>query len=156
HESQCYNFFVKLHAFVPGIVRLYDRNKPWAEWLPGTLLFADISGFTPMTAALSLLGPEGCEVLSGMMNRYFSEMISIIHSHQGDVLKFGGDSLLCFFPGDDSLPRTLWAAHRMRESMKKFRNLRTPAGRFTLRMKTGIATGEVLLAGIGDPDSRCD
>lgn len=147
---------MKLESFVPEIVRRHDRVKPWADWIPGTVLFADISGFTPMSEALAVLGAEGAEILTGILNRYFAEMIGILNDHRGHVMKFGGDSLLCFLEGVDSLEEARRVSLRMQKCMQRFRRVRTPVRNFTLQMKIGIAAGECLLAGLGDPAWRCE
>ena len=181
--------------FLPPLILRHDREKPWMEWVEGTVLFADVSGFTPMSEALSVLGAEGAEILTDILNRYFADMIGIIHVHGGQVMKFGGDAILCFFPesslsGKDrqaaggrrqeeaklpnlglgtwnlepgeeagssiSLPNALAAAWKMQEGMGRFQKIKTPVKRFALKMKIGIAHGECLLAGVGDPAVRCD
>lgn len=141
----------------------YDREKPWAEWIRGAVLFADVSGFTSMSEALSVLGAEGAEILTDILNRYFTEMIGILNAHGGQVMKFGGDAILCFFP-DAGCPMpdvgspamAAAAAGRMMQSITRLQNIRTPVKKFALQMKVGIAQGEVLLAGVGDPEVRCD
>lgn len=147
---------VKLEPFVPEIVRHHDRGKPWVEWIPGTVLFADVSGFTPMSEALAALGAEGAEVLTDILNRYFAEMIGILNSHGGQVMKFGGDAILCFLEGPGTLDAALHASIRMQDAMKRFHKVRTPVKAFTLQMKIGVAAGECLLAGLGDPATRCE
>src|SRR5204863_941661 len=122
----------------------------------GSAAFVDVSGFTRMTEVLSTLGSEGGEVMSRILNRYFTAMIGTIHLSGGQVMKFGGDALLCFFPGKNSLARALLAADKMRNSMRRFQNIRTPIQKFALQIKIGVAEGEVLVAGIGDPKSRSD
>lgn len=166
---------MKTGAFLPGIVASHDREKPWSQWITGTVLFSDVSGFTPMSEALSALGAEGAEILTDILNRYFTRMIGIIHSHGGQVIKFGGDALLCFFPEEEftaEAPRlrrdknnidsgssavsSLHAAVQMQEAMAQFQRIKTPVKKFGLQMKIGIASGEVLLAGVGDRTVRCD
>ena len=109
-----------------------------------------------MSEALSVLGADGAEILTDILNRYFHEMIEIIHGSGGQVMKFGGDAILCFFPGEETLPAALGAAARMQAKMPAFEKIKTPVKRFTLKMKIGVARGEVLLAGLGDPTLRCD
>lgn len=46
----------------------------------------DISGFTPLTESLQ----HDVEKLSRILNKYFSDLIDIIHSHGGDVIKVRG------------------------------------------------------------------
>ena len=89
---------MKVESFLPTCLLKFDRDKPWSEWLAGSVLFADVSGFTPMSEALSVLGAEGAEILTDILNRYFASMIGILRAHGGQVMKFGGDAILCFFP----------------------------------------------------------
>lgn len=169
---------MRMGAFLPQLVMAQDREKPWADQLSGTVLFADVSGFTHMSEVLSVLGAEGAEILTEILNRYFAGMIGIVHSHGGQVLKFGGDAILCFFPeegitaeakralskgkkeGDTGAKQSLLAAvasaQRMQEAMSRFQRIKTPVKKFALQMKIGIAEGDVLLAGVGDPSVRCD
>lgn len=124
--------------------------------MQGSILFADVSGFTPIAESLSALGAEGGEILTDILNRYFSEMVGLIHSHGGEVVKFGGDSILCFFAGDGNRERVLSAAQSMQRSASKFQSVKTPVRKFSLQMKAGISSGEVLIAGIGNPELRCE
>lgn len=50
-------------------------------------MFADISGFTPLTEQLASMGTKGIEQLSSVLNAYFDELISIIYRHGGDIIK---------------------------------------------------------------------
>ena len=57
------------------------------------VLFSDISGFTKLTNRLiAERDKEGAEILNQIINRYFEELIDIIHRHAGDVMKFAGDA----------------------------------------------------------------
>ena len=65
----------------------------------GTLVSADISGFTALSERLAELGHEGAEQLTDLLNRCFAEMIDACERRGGDVIKFGGDALLVLFTG---------------------------------------------------------
>ncbi len=58
---------------------------------------ADISGFTPLTARFAREGPAGAEKLTGILNTYFGQLIELITSYWGDVLKFAGDALIAIW-----------------------------------------------------------
>ena len=60
----------KMDNPVPGLVK--------GDILNGTLLFADVSGFTALSEHLAALGPEGAEQLTTIMNDYFSAMLDIL------------------------------------------------------------------------------
>jgi class 3 adenylate cyclase len=74
----------KMHRPVPGLVR--------GQLLNGTLLFADVSGFTALSERLAVLGQEGAERLTDLMNRYFSTMLEVLSWSGGILLKFAGDA----------------------------------------------------------------
>ena len=142
-----------LAAFFPRIV--CDLIEPALEGQPafkrvsGSVLFCDVAGFTALTEALSVLGREGAEELTRILNGYFSRMIGIIEEEGGDVLRFGGDAMTVFFTGDKG-ERAARAAHRMLEAMGEFVSLPTRAGTFGLTMKMGASLGTVLLGILGD------
>src|SRR4051812_17997514 len=93
-----------LASFIP-----IDRRLALAtgESLPdrdqGSTLFADISGFTPLTEALArALGPQrGAEELSGLLNAVYTALIAAVHVQRGSVVSFSGDAITCWFAGDD-------------------------------------------------------
>src|SRR6185295_5190978 len=65
----------------------------------GAALFADISGFTPLTEALMLaLGPQrGAEELTGWLNKIYDALVAQIESYRGSVISFSGDAMTCWF-----------------------------------------------------------
>lgn len=56
--------------------------------------FADISGFTPLTASLIAKSRYGAEEVSDLVNSVFGGIISAVHENGGMVLLFAGDALL--------------------------------------------------------------
>ena len=66
----------------------------------GTVMFADISGFTAMSEKLSQLGKEGAEEITAIVNRFFAALLEVSDDYSGDLLKFGGDALLVLFGGE--------------------------------------------------------
>ncbi len=69
----------------------------------GAALFADISGFTPLTEALAdELGPQrGAEELTANLDRIFHAIIAELDRFGGDVIYFSGDAITCWIDGDD-------------------------------------------------------
>ena len=65
----------------------------------GAALFADISGFTPLTEALANeLGPKrGAEELTIHLNRVYDALITTLHLYGGSVIGFSGDGMLCWY-----------------------------------------------------------
>jgi class 3 adenylate cyclase/tetratricopeptide (TPR) repeat protein len=119
----------------------------------GAVLFADVSGFTAMSEKLSVLGKEGAEEVTGIVNDYFTAMLEINNSYGGDLLKFGGDALLIFFEGNLGPHHALAAGRAMMNAMSRFTQVNTSQGVFPLRMKIGMSCGSVFLASLGTPES---
>src|SRR6266536_3118907 len=98
-------------SFLPDyLVRLLaDRHDvlPLVQRADGVAMFADIVGFTPMSAALADVGPEGTEELSEILNSFFARMIDLVTGHGGTVAKFAGDALTALFPFDSTIRSTV-------------------------------------------------
>jgi adenylate cyclase len=136
------------HALAHGQT-LCDRTH-------GAALFADISGFTPLTEALvNELGPQrGAEELTHYLNLVYDAVIDEVHCYGGSVIAFAGDAITCWFDGDSTL-RAMAAALAMQSAMHQFSAIRTPAGSTVeLAMKAAIATGPARRFLIGDPAIR--
>lgn len=119
----------------------------------GTVIFADVSGFTAMSEKLSVLGKEGAEEVTGIVNDYFTAMLQINDSYGGDLLKFGGDALLILFEGERGSRRALATGIAMQKAMDRFAKVKTSQGIFPLRMKIGMASGLIFLASLGTRES---
>jgi len=93
-----------LSTYVPNVVMRYCIHSqshvvpPVLETYPASVLFADISGFTPLAEKLARLGARGVELLTTHLNEYFGQMINLIFNHGGDIVKFAGDALLAIWP----------------------------------------------------------
>jgi class 3 adenylate cyclase/predicted ATPase len=123
------------------------------RFILGTLLFADISGFTPMSERLSRIGREGAEEVTAIVNRYFGAMLDILQAHGGQLVKFGGDALLSLFADPDSATRAVLAASRMQAAMANFTQVQTSQGVFPLRMKVGLRRGRFFAAQVGSAEN---
>ncbi len=137
-----------------------DRRLAMArgEWLPdrteGAVLFADISGFTPLTAALAQeLGVQrGAEEVLNQINPVFEALIAQLHLYGGSVMGFAGDSITCWIDGDNG-HRAVACALAMQEAMRPFATIYTPAGTpITLAIKVAVAVGPARRFEVGDPD----
>lgn len=117
----------------------------------GTLLFADISGFTRLTERLTRLGDVGAEELSDALDATFGDLLAPAYAEGADLLKWGGDAVLLLFEGPDHAPRAGRAAWLMRERLRTVGRLSTSAGHAVLRMSQGLHSGLVHLFLVGDP-----
>lgn len=122
----------------------------------GSVLFADIAGFTPLTEGLTReLGPQrGPEELTQQLDRIYADLIDAVHRYRGSVVGFGGDAITCWFPGDEGR-RALTCAAAIHAAMRDHATIETPAGtRFALAIKVAIAEGPVRRFVLGDPALR--
>lgn len=116
----------------------------------GSLLFLDVSGFTPLTERLAKRGKAGVEELIGTLNGVIEPLVSTAAALGGDTLKFGGDALLLLFTGAGHPERACAAARDLQVVMGRFRRLSTSAGIVTLRASAGVASGPVHTFLVGD------
>ncbi|MDQ3004032.1 MAG: AAA family ATPase [Chloroflexota bacterium] len=99
-----------LASYVPKLIQnriVADPSpieSPVTEEMPAAILFADISGFTPLTERLAEKGPTGVEALARILNEYFGELINIVHEYGGDIVKFAGDAAIAVWPIVPDLP----------------------------------------------------
>ncbi len=143
----------------PAVYIPIDRRIALAreESLPaeaqGTALFADISGFTPLTEALTVeLGPKrGAEELTVHLNQVYGALIAELHRFGGSVISFSGDAITCWLDGDDGR-RGVAAALAMQQAMGQFAAVSTISDRIvSLGMKVAVAAGPVRRFVVGDP-----
>ena len=146
-----------LLAYIPMDRRLaMARGETLADRTSGSALFADISGFTPLTEALVReLGPQrGAEELTGYLNQVYDALIDELHRWGGSAIAFAGDAVTCWFDGDDGSGATACAL-AMQEAMRAFAAVETPAGSVVeLSMKAAVAVGPARRFLVGDPQSR--
>ncbi len=130
-------------------------NKALPSEQTGSTLFADISGFTPLTEAFALeLGPKrGGEELTIHLNRVYDQMITVLHAYRGSVVGFSGDSITCWFDQDLDGRNALRCALEMQSQIAKVAQIRTRLGReFVLGLKVTVAIGSVkrFIVGMAD------
>ncbi len=130
-----------------------ELGKVEGHFAYGTVMFADISGFTAMSEKLSLLGKEGAEEITDIINHLFTALLEVTGQHGGDLLKFGGDALLVYFGGENHVLRACLAALRMQSSMARFSQTETSQGVFRLQMTIGLGTGPLFMAKLGSEES---
>lgn len=132
------------------------QGEPLPDRTQGSALFADISGFTPLTEALvHELGPQrGAEELTNYLNLVYDAMIEEVHRYGGSIIAFAGDAITCWLDGDNGR-RATNCALAMQEAMQQFSAIETAAGsKIELTLKAAVATGPVRRFLVGDPAIR--
>lgn len=132
-----------LLPYVPRLVSTWppSASPPAHQQLSGSMVFADISGFTQMSERLARRGKVGAEEVVSVINSTFARLLAVAYGEAGGLLKFGGDALLLFFPGDDHELRAARSAARMRRTLREIGKITTSAGAVTLRISIGIHSG---------------
>ena len=137
------------------------RDRRWAlathrdmpDRVDGAALFADISGFTPLTEALAneLGSQRGAEELTANLGRVFHAVIEELDRRGGDVIYFSGDAITCWLDGDDGARATA-AGLAMQDAMDRVGRIVTPGGtEIRLALKVAVAVGRARRFVVGDP-----
>jgi class 3 adenylate cyclase/tetratricopeptide (TPR) repeat protein len=153
------------------------RGEELAERVSGAALLADISGFTPLTEALTRdLGPRrGIEELAAQINRIYDALIGEVERGGGSVVGFAGDAMVCWFDGRDEgrgmrdeaqfqeatssslIPhpaslRAVACALALQGAMGAFAALPLPqGGTVTIGIKVAVASGPARRYAVGEP-----
>lgn len=152
----------KAGSFLPVPLLKWITEGIEEKRFPAVVAFADVSGFTAMSETLAKIGKEGAETLTGILNHYFTAMIDRIGRGGGFVGKFGGDAMTIFFPAENEreLPEVVKTAIAaccdLQSAMEPFYSIKTKAGEFSLGMKVGVSSGQVLFRVVKDKDGSSD
>jgi class 3 adenylate cyclase len=132
-----------LDPFVCELARSWQRDTPdlSERELRGTLVFADISGFTRLTERLARRGPIGAEEMSDHLDRVLSELLTAAYDRGGWLLKWGGDALLLMFDGEDHVAQACATSVALRSLIHTVGALDASVGRVRLQMSIGVHTG---------------
>jgi adenylate cyclase len=106
-----------------------------------TVLFVDIVGYT------ALVGDLDCADVRDLQTDYFGTVSAVIACSGGVVEKYVGDAVMAVFGVDEGDAPDTAAAAAVRagwEAQDALRGRRL-AGRYPVRTRVGVATGEVIL-----------
>ncbi|MEP7187800.1 MAG: adenylate/guanylate cyclase domain-containing protein [Roseiflexaceae bacterium] len=124
------------------------------QYFHGTLVLADLAGFSTLSAALATLGRHGSEELSAILNRLFAVLLGDIYEYGGVLLKFGGQTLTAFFDasrlGANHTALACAAALAMQQRMDDFASIATSTGSYSLRLRIAAHVGRVFAIEVGD------
>ncbi|SNY73294.1 adenylate/guanylate cyclase domain-containing protein [Paractinoplanes atraurantiacus] len=106
-----------------------------------SVLFIDIVGFT------SLIDDLDCAVVRALQRDYFGIVSEVVRSGGGVVEKYVGDAVMAVFGTDETGfgPEAAAAAVRVGLSVQEALRGQLLAGRFAVRTRVGIATGDVIV-----------
>lgn len=125
------------------VLNLLPSNNKTGKILEGSLVFADVSGFTAISEKLAGMGRIGGEKLTEIINRCFNPLLDIVFAREGDIIKFGGDAFLALFQGDDRSKRAFECSADLIRWISENNRIETPIGDFNLGIHTGINDGKI-------------
>jgi class 3 adenylate cyclase/tetratricopeptide (TPR) repeat protein len=141
-----------LAPYVPVILReLIAGGRTGLTEVDGSILFADVSGFTALSERLAKHGREGTEALITLIDRIMDRLAGAAQQLGGDIIGFGGDALIVAFRDEGHELRAAAAAFDLQRALWPFRSAATGFGRATLSSSVGVASGPLLFAAPGTP-----
>jgi class 3 adenylate cyclase/tetratricopeptide (TPR) repeat protein len=98
---------------------------------------------------------QGAEELTAFVNKFLELLITTTVAYGGDLQKFGGDSGLILFTGEEHTLRASAAALDIRGVIvAEMQEVQTSLGTFPLDIAIGLSTGPVVGVGLGDGERR--
>jgi len=112
-----------------------------------TILFADLSGSTPLAEKLD---PED---LRSILGRYFNALARQIQRYEGTIDKYIGDAIMCVFGApishEDDAERAVRSALAMQASIQRLNDDLEREHGVRLALRIGVNTGEVVAGMLG-------
>ena len=143
---------------VKGLLLDEGSFKKEGERQSMSVFFSDLQGFTAASEALT---PTG---VVRLLNQYFSLMAEPIRAHQGIIDKYIGDSVMAFWGPPFSSPhehaaQACFAALEQQARVPQFQALLPEVLGIrknvpVIRVRMGIATGDVTVGSIGSEEAR--
>jgi adenylate cyclase len=129
-------------AAQPGLTRLPGEAREV------TAMFTDLQGFSAIAETLPPVH------LIALLDRYFSGLTEIVHSHGGMIEKFVGDAAHILFNAPFDLPDHPAAATRCAQQITRFGETfaAAPASHGLGRTRVGFETGMVIVGDVGSGD----
>lgn len=119
-----------------------------------SILFADIQGYTHASNTLPT------ESVLGLLREYLEVMTSVVREAEGRVDKIMGDGILAVFgdpiPLENHARRAIEVGLRMQEAVSIHRERWGQQFGVPVRIRIGIATGEVFVGNVGAPGSKIE
>lgn len=149
--------YLNLHLKLNG-ANLQELVLPFSYSEEAGILNTDICSFTKITEQVSAQGHYGVEIITGILNSYFSAMISCIHANGGCLMKYGGDSMFAIFPGSaqQAIPRALNCRKQMYASLVPLNQEFEAKYGISINFDGAIKYGRIHLNVVGNPEYHLD
>jgi len=141
-------------SLLRAVIAHPTRSLPWCDEVNGTMVMADLSGFTALSERLAKLGDEGAERLTEVINSFFATMLKTALGHGGFTLTFGGDAILLLFDGPEHAARAVAASLAMLKQVERAAAVDSGEGKVKIGMSVGAHSDTFLLAAVGLEEER--
>ena len=133
-------------------------NLPFEKKENSGVLFIDISSFTSITEKVSQQGHYGVEIITDILVHYFTEIVDCIHTNNGFLMKYGGDSILAIFPGDISSAylKMQECVSSITKALEKVNHYFRDNYDITINIHGAASWGEISIAIIGNEKYHLD
>ncbi|GIX06857.1 MAG: hypothetical protein KatS3mg115_1260 [Candidatus Poribacteria bacterium] len=150
----------QLEESIPEYLRekiLQNASRLQGERKMVTLLYADVSGFTALSARYA----DRPEVIAEVMNRCHKRLGDIVYKYEGVVDKLVGDEIMAIFGApimhEDDPERAIWCAMEMMEEIERVsEEVQREYGVPPLSLHIGINTGRVSIGNLIPGTTRMD
>jgi adenylate cyclase len=129
------------------LLRQRGRLRLGGEFCNATMLFADLRGFTNLSATMSL------DEVTEMLEDYFQALVPVVYEHEGTIFKFIGDEIFAVFgspnPDEQQHRHAVLTAFAMQDAMIGVNAKRAARHQRVAQLGIGIHCGEVVNGLIG-------
>lgn len=135
-----------MRNLIPSFTAEQYKKKNHLCKFEAAVLFADIKGFTDMTAQLMKNGKEGAEIIADTINEIFRPALDYVYQNSGFIANFAGDAFNAVFINTNhdktaTVLKTLETAVKIKNLFLKNPIAKTKFGSFELAVKIGISYG---------------
>jgi adenylate cyclase len=138
------------HTVVENLVTHPELLKLGGEEVEGTVLFADLAGFTSLSETMP---PAD---LIRLLNEYFSPLTEIILAHRGTLDKYIGDAIMAVWgaplPLPDHAVLACQAALQMQAAMQTLQEGWLTRGLPPLSARLGLHAGPLIAGNVGSQE----
>lgn len=146
-----------LSTFLPDeILKMSLMEVEDVHTFVGVLLFADVSGFTPLCEKYTKTGKGGIYKLTATLNAYIGAIVEVIYFYGGDVLKFSGDAFLALWkaPPDVCLYEVIHEVIVCGLFIQKTLGCFETEVNVNLKVKIAISSGNLTFSVIGNESDK--
>jgi class 3 adenylate cyclase len=111
-----------------------------------TVMFLDVQGSTEYARS------RDPEIVMMTLNQMMAEFTAVLKKHEVAVTAYLGDGFMALVRGTDNASRAVRSALDLGEALREFNQPRATLGLQPLKVRIGIATGEVFIGNVGTYD----